>query len=359
MSDSIERYAADACAVVINAAGSEVNVRRVAALLDQLERTGLLGVLLVDERTAAAERFGDRRGAFAIVRADSSPDLIAGHVAAIAQLQPAVADLQVELAQARAYGSVSARDLHNMEEQMRLAARVQRDFMPDELPQVGPLHFGIMFRPAAWVSGDIYDAVRLDERHVGFYIADAVGHGVPAALLTMFIKRALPTKRIVAGGYELVSPEEAMTELNEALCSQNLASCQFCSALYCVVNAETLQMTYARGGHPEPLLLHADGRLTYLDAPGGLLGIFPEETFALGQVQLAPGDRVVLYSDGAEGVFRHPDSCGRDEFVAEVIRYRDLSPELLTMQLAGIIEDRQGSSAPEDDITVLVLDVAA
>lgn len=358
MNDSIERHAAGACGVVINATGGDVNVRRISALLDQLERTELLGLLLVDERTVAADRFDGRLGPFAVVAADSSPDVIAGHLAAMTQFQPAMAGLRVDLAQARAYGNISAKDLSHLEEEMRLAARLQRDFMPQRMPEVDPIRFGIMFRPAAWVSGDIFDVFRLDERHVGFYVADAVGHGMPAALLTMFIKRALPTKHIGPDGYEIVSPEKAMAELNEAICDQNLSSCQFCSAVYGVVNADTLQMTYARGGHPEPLLLHADGRITALDAPGGLLGIFPEDRYTLGTVQLVPGDRVVLYSDGAEGVFRHGESSGRDEFIAEVNTCRHLSPELMSLQLAGIIDDRQDGHTPEDDITILLLDVA-
>ena len=70
----------------------------------------------------------------------------------------------------------------NMTEQLRMAGLVQRDFLPGQLPDSDRLRWAAAFLPAEWVSGDFYDIVRIDEQHIGFYIADVVGHGVPAAL---------------------------------------------------------------------------------------------------------------------------------------------------------------------------------
>src|SRR6185437_3147583 len=129
-----------------------------------------------------------------------------------------------------------------MDEEMRLAARLQADFLPREMPKIAGCSFHVLFRPASYVSGDIYDAVRLDEDHVGFYIADAVGHGMPAALLTIFIKRTLKTKEITENGYRLVLPDEAMANLNEEMLSQQLSHCQFATMAYCIVNTKTMEM---------------------------------------------------------------------------------------------------------------------
>src|SRR5580698_3113148 len=71
--------------------------------------------------------------------------------------------------------------MHRLDEELRLAARLQQDFLPKTLPRLGPVRFQTLYRPAGYVSGDLYDVFRLDEKHVGFYVADAVGHGVPAA----------------------------------------------------------------------------------------------------------------------------------------------------------------------------------
>ena len=131
-------------------------------------------------------------------------------------------------------------------------------------------HFTLLSsKPASFVSGDIYDVVRLDESHIGFYIADAVGHGMPAALMTMFIKNSLLTKRIVGHQYELVSPDVTLAQLNEDICGQDLSNCQFCSAVYAVVDVNTLELTYAIGGHPRPIVLRASGEMETLESAGG------------------------------------------------------------------------------------------
>ena len=70
----------------------------------------------------------------------------------------------------------------NLTEQLRLAGLVQQDFLPAKLPNTDEIRWSTIFLPAEWVSGDIYDIVRIDEQHIGFYVADIVGHGMPAAL---------------------------------------------------------------------------------------------------------------------------------------------------------------------------------
>ena len=126
--------------------------------------------------------------------------------------------------------------MQRLDDELRLAARLQQDFLPKSLPQIGSVRFHTLFRPAGYVSGDLYDVMRLDEKHVGFYIADAVGHGMPAALLTMFIKNALVTKEITADGYRLLTPAQTMAMLNDALVSQNLSNASFATALYGLIN---------------------------------------------------------------------------------------------------------------------------
>ena len=334
------------------------HLRELAGLMDELERSAAVGVLFLQERDWSFQRVLGRHGRFCVAAAEASPAVIAAQVEAALQLQPALESLQKEITRIRTLGSDIGKTLDQIDEEMRLASRLQRDFLPRRFPQVGPLQFSVMFRPAAWVSGDIYSVERLDERHVGLYVADAVGHGLPAALLTMFIKQALPTRRFQDAAYHIVPPDEAMVELNRAISEQDLSSCQFCSALYCVINTDTLEMSYARGGHPEGVLLHADGRVSELDAAGGLLGIFPEERYELRRVQLTPGDRLALHSDGAEDVFRHQGTSGRLEFLAALDRLRHLPVEQMTFQLAAVIDSMRGSLHPEDDITVVAMQVS-
>ncbi len=125
----------------------------------------------------------------------------------IERMQTEIDALRGELDQHHRRDRALHGQMDRLDEEMRLAARLQRDFLPKTLPEVGRVRFRALFRPAGYVSGDLYDVQRLDEDHVGFYLADAVGHGMPAALLTMFLKRALTTKEITPGGYRLLDTQ--------------------------------------------------------------------------------------------------------------------------------------------------------
>src|SRR5205085_1455670 len=204
----------------------------------------------------------------------------------LTSLQNEVAALRDELGEVRRRDESLKFYLNKVDDEMRLAARLQQDFLPKSLPQVGRINFHTIFRPAGYVSGDLYDVMRLDEKHVGFYVADAVGHGMPAALLTMFLKMALVTKEIIPGGYRLLTPGQTVGRLNDALVSQNLSHATFATALYGTIDTSTLQVQFARGGHPSPALISADGQIRDVTVDGGLLGIFPAETYDTCTVQL-------------------------------------------------------------------------
>ncbi len=193
-------------------------------------------------------------------------------------LQKQLTDLHNEVNFLRRRDETLNFSIARFDEELRLAARLQQDFLPKSLPQVGRIHFHTLFRPAGYVSGDLYDVMRLDEHNVGFYMADAVGHGMPAALLTMFIKNALVTKQITPEGYRLLLPSETMSRLNESMIEQNLSAATFATAIYGTIDAETLTVSFARGGHPHPMLMRADGSVHAIEADGGLLGVFPRRT---------------------------------------------------------------------------------
>ena len=277
---------------------------------------------------------------------------------ALASLQKEIDSLHDEVSSLRRRDETLKYYMHRLDEEMRLAARLQRDFLPKYLPQIGRVHFQTMFRPAGYVSGDLYDVMRLDETHVGFYIADAVGHGMPAALLTMFMKNALVTKQITADGYHLLPPAKTMARLNESLVSQNLSHAAFATAIYGVIDTDTLRVTFARGGHPNPIILRSDGGMQCLQTDGSLLGIFPDELFAETTVQLTPGDRLFLFTDGVELAFSDdPHNADPAHWREQLWLRRGMSTEHLLGDLNGHLDRVAGSITPKDDLTMIVIDV--
>src|SRR3954454_11118865 len=194
----------------------------------------------------------------AISPGDGAHDQTIQHLSHIEQqmefLQTEITSLQDEVNLLRRRDETLGFYMNRVDEEMRLAARLQQDFLPKNVPQLGKVRFHSLYRPAGYVSGDLYDCMRLDESHVGFYMADAVGHGMPAALLTMFLKQALTTKEIFPGGYRLLTPNQTMQKLNDSLVGQNLSQATFATALYGHIDTRSLQLTFSRGGHPNPLV---------------------------------------------------------------------------------------------------------
>jgi sigma-B regulation protein RsbU (phosphoserine phosphatase) len=188
-------------------------------------------------------------------------------------------------------------------------------------------------------------------------MADAVGHGMPAALLTMFIKNALVTKEITADGYRLLTPAQTMAKLNDALVGQNLANASFATALYGLINTETGNVSFARGGHPSPIILRADGTVQIPHIEGCLLGIFENESFADASFKLEPGYRIFLFTDGIEVVFGGEKIIDSAEWGTEIQRLRHLSTPAMLEFFSNQMEQSAGSLAPKDDLTIIVVEM--
>jgi len=298
------------------------------------------------------------------VLSDLKPSVESAPIEGARMLARCIEDVQSELDALRLELNVLRRRdetlnfyMHRLDEELRLAARIQQDFLPKSLPQIGSVYFHTLFRPAGYVSGDLYDVMRLDERHIAFYLADAVGHGMPAALLTMFLKHSLVTKDITPSGYRLLAPSEALRRLNEAFVAQALTHASFATALYGMIDVKTHQVTLARAGHPIPLVLRADGTLERIvECDGGLLGVFPDEVFSDATVTLDPGDRLVLFTDGVEMGFGGGTAPDDTAWKAELQQHASLDGSALLLELSRTLDAAAGSLDPKDDLTVIIVE---
>jgi sigma-B regulation protein RsbU (phosphoserine phosphatase) len=205
----------------------------------------------------------------------------------------------------------------------------------------------------------MFDVFRVDEEHTGFYVADAVGHGMAASLLTMFIKRAIVPKIIDRDSYTILSPSKVMLFLNDALAEQSLPHCQFVTACYGLLNHRTLELQYARGGHPYPILITGDGLVTELKSSGGLLGLFKGEEFQTNKIQLHPGDKLLLYTDGVELAFQEGESATLNPgaYLSAFKSAGRLPLKEMLREIETRLDDEAGSLRPQDDITIVGLEV--
>ena len=245
----------------------------------------------------------------------------------------------------------------NLSKQLRLAGLVQQDFLPTQLPNTDEVRWAATFLPAEWVSGDIYDIVRIDEQHIGFYVADVVGHGIPAALLTIFLKQALVMRETIESNYHIFSPAEVMKSLNVRMATQKLSGYQFATCCYSLLNIKTLRLTYARAGHPYPVLIRPNEQPQQLEIRGSLLGIFRQSEYIQQTIQLQPGDKLLLYSDGAEPFIGGLDDTIGFNFSEKFCEIKDLPLVEMMDKFNTLAQNQVIAPSEVDDITAVALEV--
>ncbi len=337
----------DADAVLIDLAEEDAgSMERALGLASRLSDCPVPVLILSDPLPREKRIALHRAGAMGFAALDEDPEELAARIASLSGATRAAA---------RAVKRLRDHSRH-LDEQLRLAQRLQMDFLPRRLPAMASGRFAARLEPAAWVAGDFYDIFRLDEEHVGFYVADAVGHGIPAALLTVFVKKSLQTKHIEGKRYALIPPEEALRLLNADLLSAELQETPFITLVYGLYHETTGEVVYARAGHPEPLLLGPKAAIEPLGSDGPLLGIFPDATFESRRRHLEPGQRLLLYSDGAERV--DPGRGANPDRLREIVQTAALLPlEALLDSVLDAVRGATGGQRLADDVTLVALEV--
>lgn len=275
-------------------------------------------------------------------------------------VRPAVPPMQVQRSHSNKLSEqlqMTGSLVESLAEQLRMAGLVQRDFLPTQLPSTDQIQWATTFLPAQWVSGDIFDVVRIDEKHIGFYVADAVGHAMPAALLTIFLKQALVMRETIGNDYYIFPPAEVMKNLNTRMAGQKLSGYQFATCCYCLLDTETLQLTYARAGHPYPVLIRNQEWPQQLEVRGSLLGIFEHAEYIQQSIQLQPGDKLLVYSDGAESVIGNVDDLTGFHFNDELCEIISLPIFEMVDKFNQLAKNQKVDPTEVDDITMVGLEI--
>jgi phosphoserine phosphatase RsbU/P len=228
------------------------------------------------------------------------------------------------------------------------AQAIQRALLPAMLPSMAGVGLAARWEPALAFGGDCYDALRLTDTHLAISIADVCGKGLPAALL---MSNLLASLRAFAASER--APRDVVTSVNRALCRQKDLR-RFVTLFYALYDSTTRVLTYTNAGHNPPLVLRRDGSCERLPIGGTVTGIFDEGTFEEGTVTLAPGDRLVLYTDG----ITEARSASGDEFedvglLRTLDRCRHLDAQSMVDTIFGDVGAFAGGRL-QDDATAVV-----
>lgn len=236
-----------------------------------------------------------------------------------------------------------------IQKELEIARRIQRENLPAAFPKSPNFRVATGYIPMTTIAGDFYDFLVTETGKAGLLIADASGHGVPAALIASMVKLAATLQRANAA-----DPAALLTGMNCALCgnTQN----QFVTAAYVHLDAADGKLRYSAAAHP-PMLLVRKGRVIPIEENGLMLAAFPFATFSTAVHGLEPGDRIVLYTDGIiEAADDQQEEFGQARLQGLLLDGAPRSPqEIVDLILSSV----QGwSKTQDDDLTVVVCEYA-
>jgi len=202
--------------------------------------------------------------------------------------------------------------------QMEEAREIQLGLVPRQIPSIPGCDAAVTWQPSGTLSGDYFDVLRFSEHQFGICIADAVGKGVPAALLMSNIQA------MVKGfAQSSLQPSELCERLNSFVC-ETITPNKFITFFYAHLDSEKRTLRYANAGHNPPILAHRDGTFVRLTVGGAVLGVRSDWRYSQGQIDLESGDRLLLFTDG---VSEARDAAGEEFGEARLIELMLGMPE--------------------------------
>ncbi|MBN1485322.1 MAG: SpoIIE family protein phosphatase [Chloroflexia bacterium] len=238
--------------------------------------------------------------------------------------------------------------------ELEIARDIQQSFLPRSWPQVEGLAVAAMNLPARHVGGDFYDFIPLAGGRLGLLVADVSDKGVPAALF-MALSRSL-IRAYSMGTTDVLT---ALKKAN-AFMLEDTKSSMFVTLFYAVVNTQTMHLHFINAGHNPPFLIGKDIRRgMMLKAKGIALGAIDDVFLGEGEVQLEPGDVLVLYTDGVtEAKNAQAELFGEERLKTVIEQHHHLPPAELMAQISLEVKAFTQDEPQFDDITLLVVKVA-
>lgn len=242
-----------------------------------------------------------------------------------------------------------------LEAEVGVAAEIQTRLLPAKLPVLEGYEIAAMTRPSRGVSGDYYDVVEMDDGRVWIALGDVSGKGIPAAL-TMATLRTLFRTQVE----HHLEPADMMQRIADGL-FQATSPEVFATFYFGLLDVSARTFVYVNAGHPFPVLARASGETVELDGVGLPVGMDPMlwgDTYEARQVELSPGDALVIFSDGiSEAGASHEDMFGEERILDVVTTHRELGASRIQSAVCDAVDTFMQGQPMDDDLTLVALSV--
>ncbi len=248
----------------------------------------------------------------------------------------------------------SDRICRKLDEELENIGRIQREFLPRELPKLDGLEWAVYYATSTRASGDYYDFFMLPDNRIGVIIADVSGHGAPAAVVMAMTRLLLHT---YPG--EVSPPAEVLKNVNRLLVG-NLLPGQFVTAFYSVLDPKRKTITYSNAGHCHPHLFRINGGCTETlkTLKGVPLGIVNNGGFEQETVPLERGDVIIFYTDGLREAMNDGKEMYGEKRLQRILKASHMRPAEVIKNaiLADVLSFCEGTPL-RDDLTIVVLKI--
>jgi serine phosphatase RsbU (regulator of sigma subunit) len=244
-----------------------------------------------------------------------------------------------------------AEQQRELENEVAMAAGIQRGLLPAEPPQVAGAELAGVCLPAANIGGDYYDFLLDEQGRLVLLIADVAGHSIGSALLMAMARSVL--RREVAGG---ALPAAVLGATNRAMYADLVTAGLFITMFCVIYDPADGRLTFANAGHNPPLLPRPDAPGLELDADGAAIGFLEDVEFEERTETLGPGDALLLYTDGAvEAQDPRGEQFGEERLADLAAAMAPAGSEALVRAVIDTLNDFTGGAHQGDDITVVAL----
>jgi sigma-B regulation protein RsbU (phosphoserine phosphatase) len=276
-----------------------------------------------------------------------------GRITHFAGIQSDITELRETQEQLEAANRDLLRFERRITQELEQARDAQMSLLPQEMPRDDRLILAHKYVPMAEIGGDFFDVIELDRGVYGILVADVTGHGIHAALLAFM--SAISFKNAAPGR---LSTRAVLNRVNELLYGKMHAG-NFCAMFYAIVDANRRTLTYTQAGIPPGLLIRpGDGQIALLEAKSPVLGLFDGLQLAEETVRLAPGDKVLLYTDAViEATRADGEMLGIGGLRSFLEQSGDLGIETLVDQVYAYGQTFTGQARYEDDFTLVGLEI--
>jgi sigma-B regulation protein RsbU (phosphoserine phosphatase) len=246
------------------------------------------------------------------------------------------------------------------------ARKLQQTLVRDRVRDYGWATVSLMLRNSGRVGGDLVGSFRVDDNRVAVYSIDVSGHGVASAMMTArlagFLTGSSPEQNLAfqkgPRGTHVLLPPEAVAQRFNRLMLEEIQAEQYFTMVFAVADRAARQISLVQAGHPHPMMIRASGQVERLGRGGLPIGLVPDASYDWQDIPFAPGDRLVLVSDGVtECPLPAGGDFGEDGLAASLRASARLSGADLLESLIWDIARESGSDSFADDVSAVVLDL--